>query len=123
MQKRVMLPFLVLAFSLALVSASGVDEQIQKLTHYAEEYETGNINYVQLLVHTSAVREELNELLGVKSKEMGGIVKEEQIKKVLGEPNELTGWLWVEESQNEKKIDEDVSVWKKIVFDGKKIQI
>ena len=118
-----MLPFLVLAFSLALVSASGVDEQIQKLTHYAEEYETGNINYVQLLVHTSAVREELNELLGVKSKEMGGIVKEEQIKKVLGEPNELTGWLWVEESQNEKKIDEDVSVWKKIVFDGKKIQI
>ena len=115
--------FLILLFSLALVSASEIDEQIQKLTYSAEEYETGNINYVQLLVYISAVREGLNEMFGASSKEMGGIIKEEQLKNVLGEPAELTGWVWVEESQHEKKLDEDIPVWKKIVFDGKKIQI
>jgi len=107
---------------LPLVFAS-VDDEIKKLTYYAEEYETGNINYVQLITYTSSIRENLNEILGAESKQDGGILKQEQIKKVLGEPSGYTDWIWVEGENREKRVDEEVPYWEKIVFDGKKIQI
>ena len=106
-----------------LILASSVDEEIKKITHYAEEYETGNINYVQLLLHTSSVRQNLNELLGATEKEMGGVLKQEQIKATLGLPTEETKWVWVESEEQEKRLDKEVPAWQKIVFDGKKIQI
>ena len=116
--------FLGIVFSVQITSAeSSVSDEMQRVTHYAEEYETGNINYVQLMVYTSAVRESLNELMGVKSREDGGILKQEQLKKILGEPAEETRWVWVEKEEREMKIDEPAPIWKKIVFDGKKIQI
>ena len=96
---------------------------MQRVTHYAEEYETGNIDYVQLLLHINSVREGLNELLGVKHKEEGGLLKQDQIQKILGEPNERTKWVWIEREEREKKLEDEVPIWKKIVFDGKKIQI
>ena len=114
---------LALVFSLSLVSAGEVDDEIKKLTHYAEGYETGNIDYVQLMVYSSSVREKLNEMLGVVSKEEGGLLKQEQIKQVLGEPDEWTKWVWVEMEEREVRLGNEVPVWKKIVFDGKKIQI
>ena len=116
---------LLLAFILFLpvISSSSIDSEIQKITSYAEDYETGNINYVQLLVYTSSSREKMNNLLGVSGKEYGGILKQEQIESILGEPNERTRWVWVEGLENEAKFDSDIPIWKKIIFDGKKIQI
>ncbi|MBU2406409.1 MAG: hypothetical protein KKA26_00285, partial [Nanoarchaeota archaeon] len=114
---------ILLATIIPFALASSVDSEIKKITHYAEEYETGNIDYVRLMLHFSSAREGLNEVLGATGKEMGGIVKEEQIRKVLGEPNEETKWVWVEGEEQDKKLDDYVPVWKKIVFDGKKIQI
>jgi len=123
MEKRGMLIVAAIVLLLPLVLASSVDDEIKKLTYYAEEYETGNINYVQLVTYTSSIRENLNELLGASSKEDGGILKQEQIKKVLGEPTGYTDWVWVEGEEQEKRVDEEVPFWEKIIFDGKKIQI
>src|SRR3989344_937948 len=109
--------FLITVFLLAFISASSVDQEINRITHYAEEYETGNILYL------SSVRQDLNEILGVTSREEGGLLNEEQIKKALGEPTENTNWVWVEGQEKEKRLDKSVPVWNKIIFDGKKIQI
>ncbi|MBU1160154.1 hypothetical protein KKD04_03175, partial [Patescibacteria group bacterium] len=105
------------------VSASSVDDEFKKIANYAVEYETGNINYAQLLIYSSAVRENMNEFLGATDREAGGILKQEQIKKILGEPVEDTKWVWSEGEEKETKLDNAVPVWKKIIFDGKKIQI
>jgi len=114
---------ILLVLSLCTASASTISEEMQRLTHYAEEYETGNVNYLQLMVHISAVKEGLNELMGVKSKEEGGILKQEQLKSILGDPAEETKWVWVEKEEREMKLGNSVPIWKKIVFDGKKIQV
>ncbi len=133
MKKRVftviLLAFFILVSSSLLIptiSASdsdSIEDQLKKLTHYAEEYESGNINFIQLLVYQSAVREKIQEIVGVVSKEEGGILNEEQIRNALGEPNEETRWVWVEKEDHDKKLDRYVPIWKKVVFDGKKIQI
>lgn len=123
MKREVLVILLAFVLLLPIISSSSIDSEIQKITSYAEDYETGNINYVQLLVYTSSSREKMNNLLGVSGKEDGGILKQEQIESILGEPNERTRWVWVGGLENEAKFDNDIPIWKKIIFDGKKIQI
>ncbi len=122
MKKSVLLGILVIILVLPFSFAS-IEDEIQKLTHYAEDYEAGNINYVKLMVYSSAIREKLNEELGATSNEMGGLLKQDKIRKILGEPTEETKWVWIEKEEHETKLDEPVPRWKKIIFDGKKIQI
>ena len=124
MKKRgiLVLAIVVLNLSVPFIFA-GIDDEINKLAHYAEEYETGNIDYIRLVLYTSSVREKLNEDFGAISREHGGIFKQEQIKKILGESNEVTRWVWVEKEERERILANPVPVWEKIVFDGKKIQI
>ncbi len=114
---------LVFSTGVYAVSTASVDDEFKKLAHYAGEYETGNIDYVQFLVYTSSIKGKINEVLGAAGKEIGGILKEEQLKSVLGEPTEETKWVWSEGEEKEKKIENPVSAWRKIVFDGRKIQI
>ena len=126
MQKRWGICFLLVLLFFALipfVSGESVDDSVKKITYYAEEYETGNINYAQLMVYLSSAKGNLNLALGAAEKQEGGILREEQLKPVFGEPVERTRWVWVEKAEKEIKVDEEVPVWKKIVFDGKKIQI
>jgi hypothetical protein len=127
MKKQVILVILSLLLLFPTILASDttktIDSEIQKLTYYAEQYEIGNIDYTQLMVHISSVREGLNEILGVTNREMGGIVKQDAIEKILGEPFEETKWVWVEGADHDTKLNYYVPLWKKIVFDGKKIQI
>ncbi len=120
--KKVIIFFLFFVFLLSIISAVSIDSEIQKITYFAEEYETGNLNYVQLLVKISSVRQNLNKLLGAINFE-GGILKQEQLKSFLGKPQEETKWVWIEGEEHEKKLDYYVPVWNKIIFDGKKIQI
>ncbi|MBU4069705.1 MAG: hypothetical protein KJ646_01875 [Nanoarchaeota archaeon] len=122
MKKRVISLILILLI-LPFVLASSIDSEMQKITYYAEEYETGNIDYVKLMLYLSSAREGLNEILGVRSKDLGGFVKQEKLTEVLGEANEKTKWVWVEGENHDTKLDDAVPIWKKIVFDGKKIQI
>ncbi|MEK6898378.1 MAG: hypothetical protein AABX28_03410 [Nanoarchaeota archaeon] len=58
---------------LGFVSADSIDDEFKKLANYAGEYETGNINYVQLLIYTSSIKEKMNEILGATGKEVGGV--------------------------------------------------
>ncbi len=118
----IILVMLLLVFP-AIVSAASIDDEFKKLANYAGEYETGNINYVQFLVYASSIKGKMNEVLGATGKEMGGIVKEEQLKSVLGAPTEETKWVWIEGEEKEKKMDNPVPAWRKIIYDGKKIQI
>lgn len=121
--KGVILAVLFIILFSSSVYAASIDAEIKKITNYAEDYETGNINYVQFLVYSSAVREKMNEILGATGREMGGILKEEQMKSVLGEATEETKWVWVENEEREKKMDKAVPAWRKIIFDGNKIQV
>jgi hypothetical protein len=113
--------FLII-FSLISVSAT-IDSEMQKVTYYAEEYETGNINYAQLLVYLSSAHQTLNSLLGATNQEYGGILKQEQIENILGKSQHETKWVWVQNEERERKVNSYLPVWEKIVFDGKKISI
>ncbi|MEN7981977.1 MAG: hypothetical protein ABFQ65_00850 [Nanoarchaeota archaeon] len=113
---------LFFVFLFPTIFAVSVNSEIQKITHFAEEYEIGNLNYVQLLVKISSVRQNLNELLGGIDFE-GGILKQEQLKSFLGTPQDETKWVWAEGQNHEMKLDYYVPVWNKIIFDGNKIQI
>ena len=123
MNKGVLGLLIVGVFLLSVISAASVDDEFQKVTHYAEEYEIGNINYAQLLVHVASAREGLNQELGATGQHMGGVVKQEQIESILGEPTEETKWVWVEGEDHDTKLDDYVPAWRKIIFDGSKIQI
>src|SRR3989344_7963633 len=111
MKKRVLFLLLVGILFFPIISSAQINSEIQKITTYAEDYETGNINYVQLLVYTSSIREKMNDLLGASGKENGGILKQQQIESVLGEPNERTKWVWVEGLEHEVKLNTDVPAW------------
>ncbi|MGD9276553.1 MAG: hypothetical protein PVJ67_05250 [Candidatus Pacearchaeota archaeon] len=123
MKKKGIIIVLLLVFLCSNIFAGSVDSEMNKVTHYAQEYETGNINYVQFMVYLSSVREGLNEILGATNKEYGGILKQEQVRSILGEAQEETKWVWVEGENHERKLDDYLPIWRKIIFDGKKIRI
>ncbi len=76
---------LVLLFlQLTFVVGDSIDSEVKKLTHYAEDYETGNIDYVQLILYASSVSQNLNELLGATRSEHGDLLKQDKIESVLG---------------------------------------
>jgi len=123
MKKGVVFLLFLLFFSCISVSAnSALEAGMKKVTYYAQEYETGNVDYVHLLIQINAVKENLNRELGATEIE-GGLLKQDQVRDILGEPTETTKWVWVEGEEQEKKMDNEVPVWRKIIFDGKKIQI
>ncbi|MEK6863007.1 MAG: hypothetical protein AABW57_02500, partial [Nanoarchaeota archaeon] len=128
MEKRVvsfviLIMLFLFSISIVLAVSNSADSEIKSITYYAEEYEIGNIDYVKLLVYISASRQNLNEILGATNQQMGGVLKQDKIREILGEPSEETKWVWVEGEEHDKKLDSPVPAWKKIVFDGKKIQI
>src|SRR3989344_6442608 len=106
MKKEALILFFTAILLFPFISSGSIDSEMQKITHYAEEYETGNVDYVQLRVYLSSAKEGLNQILGAKEMRDGGILKQEQIKNVLGEPTEETKWAWSESENNEKKLDE-----------------
>ena len=103
------------------LAAAGIEEEINKITYYAESYETGNINYAQLMVYMAAARNDIEGVLHTSGDRKP--LDETQLKAVLGEPTETTGWAWSNKEQKEKKIGKDAPGWRKVIFDGKKLQI
>ncbi|MHA2065951.1 MAG: hypothetical protein ACXABY_16390, partial [Candidatus Thorarchaeota archaeon] len=122
--------FITIFLPLLLISptASGqdlsIDGKINSIAHHAEEYEVGNINYMQLYVHAHTIRAELNLALGggIGEKDWGRIPVE-NIKEAFGEPTEMTRWVWVENKHTDKRISEAMPMWERVVFDGRKIQV
>ena len=122
MKKEAMILFLIILV-IPLTFAQSIDTGIKKITYYAEEYEIGNINYAQLIVYTSSLSQDLAEEMGATAQGHDAVLKSEQLESALGDPTETTKWVWVENEEREKKLDEEIPAWRKIIFDGKKIQI
>jgi len=124
MKKGVNFIFLVsVIFLLTFVSAD-VDDEMKKLAHYAKEYDIGNINWAKFSVYSSSVREKINEEVGAVDRDEGGRLKQDQIRKILGEPDGETRWAWVERENRERRLPEPVSTWQnKIIYDGGIIQV
>ncbi|MCK4997816.1 hypothetical protein KAS08_05945 [Candidatus Pacearchaeota archaeon] len=121
--KKIGVLFLFSILFVFSVSAGSIDEEFQKLTHYAEEYEIGNINYPQLIVGIASARGKLSEMFGAVNMFEGGLLRQEEIEKILGSPSDMTRWVWVEGEDRDRKLDEAVPNWRKIIFDGRKVQI
>ncbi len=100
-----------------------LEDEIKKATHYAEDYETGNINYAQMVVYMAAVKEDIDSILYTSYKNNNNFAGEEYLKSILGESTETTQWAWSDKKQKETKLDHEVSGWRKPIFDGKKVQI
>lgn len=121
--KRLGLIFLFVGLLFAAGVLADVDDEFRRLTYYAEEYEIGNINYPQLVVNLASAREKLNAEFGAVNNFEGGLLRQEDIEDILGKPTEMTHWVWVEGEDREMKLDEDAPVWRRVVFDGRKMQI
>ncbi|MEK6945446.1 MAG: hypothetical protein AABW63_01500 [Nanoarchaeota archaeon] len=118
--------FLTISILIKPVAASEIEDSIEKVTYQAEQYEAGNINYAQLIVYTASLRQDLSKAMGASFQEHDPVLKTEQLEKALGKPTETTRWVWVEEGNgngHEKKVENGVSAWRKLIFDGKKMQI
>lgn len=116
---------LVTLFSLSLSAAesSSVEQEIQRMTYYAQEYEIGNINYAQFSVYLGSVRESLSLALGAKESNEGSILEAAELEATLGRPTEKTEWVWVEKEDREIRVKNEIPAWRKVIFDGNKIQI
>lgn len=116
--------FLLVIISTSLVSADSIEDKINSIVKYAEQYEVGQINYLQVQVHANSIREDINEMLGEEFEtgfEKG--LTQESVQKLFGKPIENTKWVWSVGEEKEVKLDEPMPRWEKIVFDGKKIQV
>ena len=100
-----------------------IEDEISSIAHYAEEYEVGNINYFQLNVYGFEIRSDMNLLLGGGIGEEWARIPKENIEKAFGTPIDYTNWLWIDNKHMNKRFDEEMPRWERIVFDGRKIQI
>ena len=69
--KKIFLIIIIL-LSIPFASAQSVDAEISKLVDYAEQYEMGNIDYLELLIYASLARENINKILGSFNEEERG---------------------------------------------------
>ena len=106
-----------------MISSQSIDSSIKKMTYTAEQYETGSLNYAQLIVSMASLSKELASELGASSQDHDQVLNTEQLERALGKPTESTKWVWVEGEEREKKLDSEIPAWRKIIFDGKETQI
>jgi hypothetical protein len=111
------------------LETESINEKINSIVSYAEQYEEGKISYMQLLVHGSEVREELREIMSeslinleVRNETRYGF-SEESLKKIFGKPAQMTNWLWDVENEKSTRTEKEFPEYRKIIFDGRKIQV
>ena len=102
---------------------AGIEDKINSIVHYAEEYEVGNINYLQLNVYGYKIRADLNLMLGGSIGEEWARIPKESIEKAFGQPTEYTDWIWIDNKHLHKRLDEAMPQWERIIFDGRKVRI
>ncbi len=104
-------------------AATPVQEELQRLTHYAQEYEIGTITYAQFSVYLASVQKRLQAALGATRLGHDEVLTAAQLEAALGSPTERTSSLWIEKEDREKRLDKDIPAWRTVVFDGNKVQI
>ncbi len=119
---------LFLLFLAATVPAFSVTH-LDDVAGYAQQYESGEINFLQLKMLLSAARESLiqsmqDELVKVNEDEGNARGwRVETAQKLLGEPTQYENWIWIENKQESRRVPEKVAVWRKPLFEGKKIKV
>jgi hypothetical protein len=119
----ILLVILLSQQALAAISTTIIPNEITKLSHYGEDYESGNINYAQLIVYISAVRQDINSQLRKIYLETGNPISEDEIEGILGKASSTTTEAWSGIQQKSVQLERPFKTWNKLVFDGKKIQI
>lgn len=114
---------ILLSVTAEAIDVSEIEDNINSIVHYAEEYEIGNINYLQLNVYGHKIRADLNLLLGGGIGNEWGRIPKENLEKALGTPTGHTNWLWIDNKHMDKRFDESMPQWEKIIFDGRKVRI
>ncbi len=120
-----LLTILLILLVIPSVAAQTVEQEIDDLVNYAEQYEMGNIDYFELNVHSSIIRSNINELLGEYRMEEhgpGGITEEAAIQ-FFGAPRDYTKHAWDMSEDRETILDQPTPWFEKIIFDGKRIKI
>jgi hypothetical protein len=118
--------FLVLGILIVIfpvVSADSVDQEIDELLFYAEQYELGNINYLELTLYSSLTRSRVNSLLGEVEFDHEQGLTEKAATSYFGNPQGYTNWVWSSKENNEIRSDEKVPYYERLVFDGHRVQI
>ncbi|MFH1711445.1 MAG: hypothetical protein ABH840_03995, partial [Nanoarchaeota archaeon] len=115
-------------YSGTISNADSIDDKINSVVKYGEQYEMGQISFLQMLVHSSVLRRDINEMLSEKIEvHVGGPVEygatEEEMRRIFGAPADITPWVWVVNEDRDMRIDERMPYWEKTVFDGKKLRI
>ena len=122
----VLIIFLLVLFPIVhaqVPDASEINEKISSIVHYAEEYEIGNIDYLQLNVYGHKIRADLNLMLGGSIGEEWARIPQENIEKTFGQPTEYTNWIWRDDKHLHNRLDEAMPQWERIIFDGRKVRI
>ncbi len=109
-------------------NADSIDDKINSIVKYGEQYEMGQISYLQMIVHSSVLRQDINEMLSEKIEvHVGGPVEygatEEEMRRIFGAPVDISPWVWDVQEEKEIRIDERMPRWEKTIFDGKKLRI
>lgn len=98
--KKLILLLLLFAMTPLALAADPVTDKVFAVTHYAEQYEIGQITYAQLKIYSNALREDIRLLMSeiVFGKEEGehyAGVSAEEAEKFFGEPTEYVDTVWI----------------------------
>ncbi len=111
------LMLLSLIFISSVSASNAFSDEVKKVTYYAEEYETGNINYAQLIVYISTLQQSAERVFDE------DVTRAEQLGELLGPATEETYWVWDQDGQKEVYLDKPLEGWRKLIFDGRKLQL
>jgi hypothetical protein len=113
--KTILLLFITLILLPSMLATTeDIKRQINSITHYAAQYETGNIEYAKAIVKINQAESALNLLLGGSEKE---VLTKEELASVFGEPQQTT---WELDKETEQQT---VASWHNTIFDGNKLNV
>lgn len=121
--KKVIILLLTLLM-ISVVAAQSVDQEMNELVTQAEQYEMGNIDYMELQVYSSIARDKINSLLGEEM--LNGhdyAVTQDAVEQYFGTPRGYTKHAWNMDKDREDFLDEGVPFFEKTLFDGKRIKL
>src|SRR3989338_180042 len=118
MKSKIIISLLIILL-IPLTSAQTVDAEISHLIGYAEQYEMGNIDYLELLIQGSLTRNKVNKILGSFNQEERGPsgITADAAEQFFGVPKGYTKQAWSSSTDKNTKLEEEVPWFEKILFD------
>ncbi len=101
----------------------------EKVVQYAEQYEAGQLNFLQfkvlLLKEREAFFDKLNEnvIEVAAERDMFRGWDESTMHSLFGEPNEMEQWAWSQSERMSIKLKEPVPKWRRAIYKGSKIEV